>query len=142
LQSGPLALVHLAGLDLLARVGLRLLEFVVESLSHFAELASQGLQLLLQNRPDRVGDDIFDDGVRRVVRPRSLSLGLVVGEVDLVLLDDDGGLSAALDLGLREGDISLALLVGLGGEVFAGNLQLEVPRIDERRRQRWVRRPA
>ncbi len=67
LQAGPLPVVHLAALNLFAGVRLRLLEFVVEGLADLTELASQCLQLLLQHRPDRVDDDILDDGVRRVV---------------------------------------------------------------------------
>ena len=126
LQPGPLAVVHRAALDLLAGVRLRLLEFVVEGLADLAELGPQRFQLLLQHRPDRVGHDVLDDGVGRVVRTRRLALGLVVGEVDLLLPHDDVGLLAPLGLGLRERDVRLALLVGLGREVFVGDLQLEL----------------
>ena len=112
--------------DFLAGIRLRLLEFVVEGLADLAELAPQRFQLLVQHRADRVGDDVLDDGVGRVVRPRRLPLGLVVGEVDLLLPHDDGGLLAPLDLGLGERDVRLAFLVGLGREVFVGDLQLEL----------------
>ena len=70
--------------------------------------------------------DVLDDGIRRVIRSRRLALGLVVGEIDLFLLDDNGGLFAPLELGPGERDVRLALLVGPGCQVFVSNLQLEL----------------
>src|SRR5262245_59676736 len=95
-------------------------------LADLAELASQGFQLLVQHRADRVGDDVFDDGVGCVVGPRRLALGLVVGEIDLLLPHDDLGLLATLDLRLGKRNVRLALLVGLGRKVFVGDLEFEL----------------
>ena len=102
------------------------MQFVVEGLADLAEVAAQRLQLLVQHRADRVGDDVLDDRVGRVVGAGRLALGLVVGEVDFPLPHDDLGLLAPLGLGLRERDVLLLLLVGLGRQVFVGDLELEL----------------
>ena len=102
-----------------------LLELVVERLADLAELGPQGLELLVQHRADRLADDVFHDRVGRVVGPRRLALGLVVGEIDVALLDDHLGGLAPLGLGLGERDVLLPVLLGLGRQVFLRDLELE-----------------
>jgi len=107
------------------RRNIKLLQFVVERFADFAELGPQGLQIFVEHRTDRVGDDVFNDVIRRVVRAGSLAFGFVVGEVDVALADHDVRFLPASAAGLRQGDVFLRALARLRRQVFFGDLQFE-----------------
>ena len=107
------------------RIGPRLLDFVIERLADLAKPWAEGFELLGQDRPDRVLDDVFDNRVGRVVRAARLALRLVVREIDFPFADHGLGHLATFRLHLAERDVFL-LLLRLGREVLFGHLELEL----------------
>jgi hypothetical protein len=128
LVGGPLAVIHVALADLGAGELLRLAKFLVEGAADLAELVAQRLQLAVQHRADRVGDDVLDDGVWRVVGAGRLPFRLVIGEVDRPLGDLHLYRVAppAWRPDLRERDVPFAVLLRLRGQVLLGHLELEL----------------
>ena len=129
----PMALVGLFGRNLPRRTMVvlggeipGLLQLIFEGLADFAELGPQLLQLFGQDGTHGLLDDIFDDRVGRVVRPAGLAFGLVVGEIDVPLVDDDRRLAAAFCQGRGKGDVFLPLALGLRRQVLFGDLELEL----------------
>ncbi len=48
-----------------------------------AEFGPQPFELFFQNRPDRLGHDVLDDRIGRLVRAAGFAFGLVVGQIHL-----------------------------------------------------------
>ena len=126
LFEGKLAGVPRRAVRLTNRERGGLLHFVVESFTDLAELLAEPFELLGKDRANGLRDDVGDDRIGGVVRTAGLAFGLVVREVDLTFAHTDLRRLPPLLLRIAERDERFLPLLGLGGEIFLGELEFEL----------------